>query len=96
MNTKLRQTAKNKFEKDFLKLMNNAVFEKNYGKCEKTQVYYTCHNRRKKKLFGVTTKLTYDKIFHRKYISKEMEKTQIIMDKSVYLRLSILHLILQL
>ena len=36
MNTKLRQTAKNKFEKDFLKLMNNAVFEKNYGKCEKT------------------------------------------------------------
>ena len=36
MNTKLRQTAKNKFGKDFLKLMNNAVFEKNYGKCEKT------------------------------------------------------------
>ena len=28
--------------------MNNAVFERNYGKYEKTQRYYTCHYRKKK------------------------------------------------
>ena len=39
MNTKLTQKAKTNFEKDFFKLMNNADFGKNYGKCEKTQKY---------------------------------------------------------
>ena len=35
MNADLSKNAKNDFEKDFLKLMNDAAFCKSYGKCEK-------------------------------------------------------------
>ena len=36
MNTKLKQKATHYFQKDFFKLMNNAVFGKNHRRCEES------------------------------------------------------------
>ena len=38
MNTELRKQAKNDFEKNFLKLMNNSVW-KDYGECKEAPRY---------------------------------------------------------
>ena len=90
MNTKLRTEAKNDFEKDFFKLMNNSVFGKTME---------NVRNHRDIKL--VTTderrnKLVSEPNYHKtKYFSEnllaiEMRKTKIKMNKPVYLGQAIL------
>ena len=69
------------------KLMKNAVFEGKYGKCKKSKRYQPCSNRRKKELFSVQTKLSYNTIFFKKFMSNRNEK-----NKPVYLALSILEM----
>ena len=39
MKTELRTEAKNDFEKDFFKLINNTIFGEKNGKCKKVQRY---------------------------------------------------------
>ena len=92
MNTELRKTAKNDFEKDFFKLMNNSVFGK------------TMENIRKHKGIKLVTtdkkrsKLVSEPNYHTiNLISKdlsiiEIKKTKVKMNKPIYLGLSILEI----
>ena len=67
MKTELRQKAKNNFEKDFLNLMNNAVFGKT------RDVKLVTAERRRNYLVSEPDYFNH-KIFHRKFISIRIEK----------------------
>ena len=92
MNTNLRTKAKNNFEKDFFKLMNNSVFGKTMENIRnRVNVKLVNTEERLKKL---SAKPNYKscKIFNENLISVYMKKTSLTMNKPVYLGMCILDL----
>ena len=92
MNTKLRRKAKIDFEKNFFKLINNAVFGKtmeNVGKHRDIKLVTT--NKRRNYL---VSELNYHtKKWFLKYILEiEMKKTKVKMNNPVFLALPILEI----
>ena len=92
MNTELRKLAKDDFEKDLFKLMNNAVFGKTMENIRKHRniKLVTTDTKRSK----LVSELNYDTI---NYISEdlstiEMDETKVKMNKPIYLGLSILEI----
>ena len=75
MNTDLREKQKMILKNIFLSWWIIKFLE-NYRKCEKTERHKTCHNRKRKKLFGVRTKLSYYEVFCRKFIHNKNEKNR--------------------
>ena len=75
MNTDQEKKAKNDFEKDLFKLMNNSGFGKIMENMREDR-HLICHNRKKGELFSIRNKLSYNKVFHRKSISNRNEKNR--------------------
>ena len=91
MNTKLTTEAKTDYEKDFFKLMSNAVFGKTKEECKKAQKSQTFDDRKKKKLFTVRNKLLHhNKTVFKNLLPIKMNKTKVKMNKPVYASQSII------
>ena len=92
MNTKKRKEAKNDFEKDFFKLMNNTVFGKTMENVRKHRdIKLVTTDKRKNRLVSESNYHT-TKWFSEKLLAIEMKKTKVKMNKPLYLGLSILEI----
>ena len=90
MNNELRTEAKNDFEKDFFKLMHNAVFGKTMENVRKHRdIKFITTNKRGSQLASEPNHHT-TKYFSENLLAIEMEKTKVKMNKPAYLGMSIL------
>ena len=91
-NTDLRKEAKNAFEKDFFKLMNNAVFGKTIENIRKRQNVELVDNR--KKALKLSSKPNFDRatIFDKHLVAVHMKKTEVYFNKPIYVGQAILDL----
>ena len=91
MNIELRKAAKNDFEKDLFKLMNNSVFGKTIENIRKRHrdIKLVTTDKKRSKLVSELSYHTINLILEDLSII-EMKKTKVKMNKPIYLSLSIL------
>ena len=90
MNTRLRKEAKNSFEKDLYKLMNNSVFGKTMENVRNHRdIELITSDKRRKRLVSEPNYHTHKK-FSEHLMAIEIKKTKVKMTKPLYLGLSIL------
>ena len=90
MNTKLRKNAKNEFDKNFFKLMNNSVFGKTMENVRNHRdIKLVTPNKRRKRLVSEPN-YHLGKKFSDHLMAIEMKKTKVKMTKPLHLRMSIL------
>ena len=92
MNTELRKLARNDFEKDLFKLMNNSVFGKTMENIRKHRdIKLVTTDKKRSKLVSEANYHTINLISEDLSII-EMKKTKVKMNKPIYLGLSILEI----
>ena len=92
MNTNLRANAKNNFDKDFFKLMNNSVFGKTMENIRNRVNVKLVNNEEKARKLIAKPNYTGYNILSENLISVHMKKTSLVMNKPVYLGACILDL----
>ena len=90
MNTKLRNEAKNDFEKDFFKLMNNSVFGKTIGNVRNHRDIKLVTSYKRRKRLVSEPNYHSQKFFSDNLMAIEVKKTRVKMTKSLYLGMSML------
>ena len=91
-NTNLRTKAKNNFEKDFFKLMNNSVFGKTMENIRNRVDVKLVNTKEKLRKLAAKPNFKCRKIFSENLVSVHMKKTSLTMNKPVYLGMCILEL----
>ena len=92
LNTKLRTEAKNEFEKDFFKLMNNAVFGKTMENIRNRVDIKLVNNKEQAEKLSAKPNFKHCNIFSEDLVAIHMKKTKLDFDKPVYLGMCILDL----
>ena len=92
LNTDLRTKAKNDFEKDFFKLMNNSVFGKTMENIRNRVDIKLITDKNKAEKFAAKPNFNHCNIFSKDLIAIHMKKTELTSNKPVYLGMCILDL----
>ena len=85
MNTKLRKEAKNDFEKDFFKLMNNSVFGKTMENVRNHRDIKLVTTDKRRSILASEPNYHLSKRISKDLIIKEMKKVEVKRNKPIYL-----------
>ena len=92
LNTKLRTKAKNEFEKNFFKLMNNSVFGKTMENIRSRVDVKLVNDKKRAEKLSAKPNYKHCNTFSENLVAIHMKKTKLDFDKPVYLGMCILDL----
>ena len=92
LNTNLRMEAKNEFEKDFFKLMNNSVFGKTMENIRNRVNIKLVNDKKQAEKLSAKPNFSHCNIFSEDLVAIHMKKTKLDFNKPVYLGMCILDL----